>query len=144
MVAQPAIRLPVPTLALGAIGPAVAVGGGFAGAWFARSSESGMSALAGAGVATLAAVAWSLVVALLKPRPAGQWSLVMVLGSSGRLMASLAIALGVFVATRPAEGPFWGTFLAASLAALVVETLVSISALKRLAGSPRPAEEPLR
>lgn len=133
MAAQPAFRLPVPTLALGAICPGVVVGLASAALWWSRSAEAGQGAAIGAGIAVLAAIGWVVVMGILPARPAARWSLVLVLGSSARMMASLAMALACYLPLRPLETPYWGSFLATALATLVVETLVSISALKRAA-----------
>ena len=141
MVAQPAIRLPVRTLALGAVCPGLVIGAASAGVWWTRSAEAGQAAAFGAAVAVFSAIAWVVVLSVLPARPASRWSLVLVLGSSARMMASLALALACYLPLRPMETPFWASFLATALATLVVETMVSISALRRAAQGP---EDPSR
>ncbi len=133
MVAQPAIRLPVPTLAVGAICPALVVGGFTTALWWSGSEEAGIAALLGAVVSVLVAIGWVVAMSILPARPAARWSLVLVLSSSARMMISLVVALGVYLAFQPLKAPFWASFLAASLATLAVETMVSLSALKRAA-----------
>lgn len=133
MAAQPAIRLPVQTLALGAVCPGVVVGLASTALWWSRSAEAGQAAAIGSGIAVLSAIAWVVVMGILPARPASRWSLVLVLGSSARMMGSLAFALGCYLPLGLQEAPYWGSFLAAALATLVVETMVSISALKRAA-----------
>ena len=133
MVAQPAIRLPVPTLAMGALCPGVVVGALATLVWWSKSGDHGTAAMLGAGVAVATALAWVVTLALLPARPASHWSLIVVLGSSARMFVSLALALGLLLSIRPEPTPFWGSFLVTSLVTLVVETLVSISALKRAA-----------
>lgn len=135
MVAQPAIRLPVPTLAMGAICPGLIVGAASAAMWWTRSADAGTAAMLGAGVALLVAVAWVIVISTLPARSASGWSLVLVLGSSARLMIALCVALATYLPLRPLETPYWASFLATALSTLVVETLVSISALKRAAAA---------
>ncbi len=131
MVAQPAIRLPVPTLAMGALCPGVVVGSLATVMWWNRSIDHGIAALLGAGVAISVALAWVITISLLPARPAARWSLVVVFGSSARMFLSLGLALALLLSIRPVPTPFWGSFLATSLVTLVVETFVSISALKR-------------
>lgn len=133
MVAQPAIRLPVPTLAAGALAPGIVVGSGLAAFWWMRSAEAGQAATIGAGIALLAALVWVGAMAFLPRRNAAKWSLVLVLSSSARMLGSLAFALGLFLALPMQKAPYWGTFLACSLTILAVETIVSYSALKRAA-----------
>lgn len=133
MVAQPAIRLPVPTLAVGAISPALVVGALTTALWWSRSEEAGVAALLGAVVAVLVAIAWVVTMSVLPARPVAGWSMVLVFCSSARMMVSLVVAVGIYLALKPLESPFWASFLAASLATLVIETVVSVSALKRAA-----------
>jgi hypothetical protein len=109
--------------------------------WWTRSGAHGEAAMLGAGVATVASLVWVAVVALLPARPAFGWSVVLISGSSARLMISLAIGAGIYMAMKPMQVPFWGAFLLVSLVTLAIETLVSVSALKRLASATTNAED---
>lgn len=55
--------------------------------------------------------------------------------SFGRMLAALAIGLGLWLAVRPDDRLFWTVFLAVGLASLIAETAYLVRALRPLSHS---------
>ncbi|MAY74908.1 MAG: hypothetical protein CMJ31_09395 [Phycisphaerae bacterium] len=121
-----AIRMPLAKLAIAEFG-AVGVIAGLAALAVAPFDAEILRAIVPATVATVFGVLFGLTaLALLTPRPAGHWGMPVLFAGMARMFAALAVAAWAWLTLEPHRLGFWGTFLAAGLAALIAEVCVAI------------------
>jgi hypothetical protein len=82
-----------------------------------------------AGVAAGLGFLWAF-----KPRPVFAWGPLVIGGTLIRMAVSLGCAVGIYLKVHPERTFFWTVFLLASLAVLVVETVVIRRAMRSTIG----------
>lgn len=135
--AAPVVSLPLGMmgLALG-LGPIVLGGLMVAAAW-PKYGIASVDAIVGAAVVGVISLISVGVLRVLGPRPMQTAALAFMFVSCARLIAAMAIALGLYLLREPAVVPFWIGFLGAGLASLAAESLISAQALRAAAGRPQ-------
>jgi|GEM_PF-5103143 len=93
-----------------------------------------LQTLSAAVVVALSALLGVAVLGAIGPRPATQVPPLLLANSLVRILASLAVALTLYMLLRPEPRWFWGAFLFASFTALFADTLVSLGIVRRLDG----------
>jgi hypothetical protein len=95
----------------------------------ATGQRGAIAAMLGGACVLLATWIGMLIAGQARGKPAGHVPMIVLAASCVRCMSALALALMLFIAASPLGTPFWGTFLAAALAGLVLETLWDVAAL---------------
>jgi hypothetical protein len=122
--AQPSIRLPVGRRSVLLLATAIAATLLIAPTlgWFARAPWVQAAYLA-AGSVLIGTIVGLGFLKLFPARPVFTWSVLIIAGSMIRIALSLLLAAGLFFRFRPEVAPFWGAYLAASVAVLAVEVV---------------------
>ena len=139
LTAQPAIRLPMARLsaAVLGVGLAVSVAAALIAGWFLRTPWTQAAYLA-TGSVLIGSIIGLGFLKMFPARPAFTWAVLIIGNSMIRIAVSLLVAAGLFFRFRPEIGPFWGAYLAASLAILAVEAITVRPALLRASGPESP------
>ena len=128
------IRLPLRRMALATSGAALA--SGLTVAPFSPVLDF-MQTLSAAVVVALSSLLGVAVLGAIGPKPAPFVPPLLLANSMVRLIASLAVALALYMMLRPEPRWFWGVFLFASFTALAADTIVSLGIVRRLDGGAR-------
>lgn len=133
------VRLPAGRLAAATAGAALVVGLIASGVVSMGDASSGLWALSAMACIVLPAAFLAALLLAIGPVGLASAGLMLIYGSFGRTIVSLALAAGIFLLAEPPAMPFWASFLLSGVAALVGETLVSIRAMRALETGPHHA-----